>query len=156
MGKSLFLLVLILSCACRTTSSLNAEPRFMFDDKSMRCVDAENHEGLNTFDAAILFRDIPSDSRGVRWPKRDAQCTDFSNVHFEQYLGVGYNVLVGWDFRGSRFTSAMLSFNFIEDGLFLGSNVEELKIGYGRVTAKDIRFDQGDMPLPESKMKNLN
>jgi hypothetical protein len=60
-------------------------------------------------------------------------------------------VLVAWDFRGAIFTEAELTFNFIENGLFIGSNIEAMQIGYGRVTAADRPFDQGDMPMPIAK-----
>jgi hypothetical protein len=80
-----------------------------------------------------------------------AQCTDFSSVKFHDYLGVNYNVLDAWDFRGSIFTGAEFSFNFIDQGLFAASNIEVLVIGYGRVTAADRPFDQGEMPMPLSE-----
>lgn len=144
-----FLSILIASSSALAESQKVKTP-FVFDEKKSRCLDAKGQEGLNPFDAKVLFKDIPSNGRNMRWPKRDAQCIDFSNVKFEDYLGANYCVLVGWDFRGSKFTNAELSFNFIEDGLFIGSTIEELSIGYGRVTAKDISFNKGDMPMPRS------
>lgn len=79
---------------------------------------------------------------------RVAQCIDFSYVKFHDYLGVNYNILSAWDFRGSIFTGAEFSFNFIDQGLFAASNIEVIAIGYGRITAADRLFDQGDMPMP--------
>lgn len=151
MTKLLPILPLLLATFPVYAEAKKGNGSFRFDEKKLRCVDAKGQEGLNSFDAAVLFKDIPSNARNQRWPKRDAQCVNFSGVKFEDYLGANYCVLVGWDFRGSKFAGAELNFNFIEDGLLAGSTVEELSIGYGRVTAKDIAFDKGDMPMPKPK-----
>lgn len=151
MTKLLAILPLLMAAFPAHSEARKGNGPFRFDEKKLRCVDANGQEGLNPFDGAVLFKDIPSNARNQRWPKRDAQCVNLSGVKFEDYLGANYCVLVGWDFRGSKFSNAELNFNFIEDGLFAGSTVEELSIGYGRVTAKDIAFDKGDMPMPKPK-----
>lgn len=151
MTKLLAILPLLMMAFPTYAGERKGQGPFRFDEKKLRCVDASGQEGLNPFDAAVLFKDIPNNARNQRWPKRDAQCVNLSGVKFEDYLGANYCVLVGWDFRGSKFTNAELNFNFIDEGLFAGSTVEELSIGYGRVTAKDISFDKGDMPMPKAK-----
>ena len=142
---------ILLSSSLAANQPQKAASCFEFDEKKLRCLDADGKEGLNPFDASVLFKGISPDGREKHWPKRNAQCIDFSNVKFHNYLGSEYSVLDGWDFRGSKFTNAELYFNFIEAGLFAGSTIEELSIGYGRVTAKDMTFDNGDMPLPQPK-----
>jgi hypothetical protein len=148
MSSSVIYLVILFVGSLSAMQLLKAEPRFSYDLRSSKCIDSEGKEGLNIFDPEILFKGISTEARGVEWPPRVAQCTDFSAVKFHDYLGVNYNVLSGWDFRGSIFTGAELSFNFIDKGLFVGSNIELIAIGYGRIRAADRPFDQGDMPMP--------
>jgi hypothetical protein len=129
--------------------SIESKAPFVYDKASSQCIDSDGTQGLNPFVPERLFRGISKASREQRWPARNAQCIDFSSVNFQDFLGVNYHVLVGWDFRGANFSDAEFLFNFIENGLFAGSNVELLSIGYGRVTAADRNIDAGDMPLPK-------
>jgi hypothetical protein len=151
LSRSLIFLVNLLIDSQSAMQLSKIEPRFKYDTHTSKCVDSEGTEGLNPFEPEILFKGITPEARGVRWPTRLAQCIDFSTVKFHEFLGVNYNVLVEWDFRGAIFTEAELTFNFIENGLFIGSNIGAMQIGYGRVTAADRAFDQGDMPMPIAK-----
>jgi hypothetical protein len=143
MGFALFVNV----ASAELKVSRAGEP-FTFDEATERCVNKEKIEGLNAFVPSKVFLGINSTDRNRRWPKRNVQCIDFRKVRFHDFLGSNYATLVGWDFRGSKFEGAQLSFNFIELGLFKGSSIDFLTIGYGRVTAADLAFNKGDMPLP--------
>ncbi len=148
MSSTSIFLGLLVYCAGTPTSAIKIEKRFVFDEASGRCLNVDKIEGLNPLIAKDLFQGITPQDRNKRWPARDAQCTDFSNVRFTDFLGSNYNTLVHWDFRGSKFTGAKLLFSFIDGGLFKGSSVDQITVGYGRITASDIVFDKGDMPMP--------
>jgi len=148
----LFYVILSSSFLACTTSSLKADrPIFAYQTASGLCLNNLGQEGLNVFNSQVIFAGIDSKQRNQRIPARQVQCTDFRSVTFHSYLGVNYALLEQWDFRGSRFDGATLKFNFIRGGLFAGSNVETLEIGYGRIKAADRDFEKGDMPFPSSR-----
>ncbi len=138
-----------LFCSCTTSSLKASKSTFSFNATTGKCLNAEGLEGLNPFDPKLIFAGIDPKGRKQVISQRNVNCTDFRSVAFHKFLGVNYNLLDSWDFRGCRFEGASFQFNFIQRGLFLGSDVELLDIGYGRVAAADSTFNKGDMPIPK-------
>lgn len=138
----------MLAMSCTANKSAVEGPVYSYDAVQKKCVDKFNNPGLNPLDPGRVFAGLTLQSRNLVVKDRNAQCINFAGVKLHSYIGVGYNVLENWDFRGSDLSNAQIHFNFILDGRFEGSTLNDLVVGYGRVKAQDIDFNTGDMAFP--------
>lgn len=132
-------LMVCFSCKEDQACSDDARNQFSYNASTGKCESCSGKIGYNVFDLDRIQQ------------TRNAECMDLSNKVLITLLkgkteqSLGYDSLYDFNFRGARFDSAQLFFNFIRKSDFSGSDLRLLQYGYATIDGK---VDQYTM-LPE-------
>ncbi|SHH78033.1 hypothetical protein SAMN04488109_5355 [Chryseolinea serpens] len=133
------LLVVCLSCNDDHSCSDGAQDQFNYNSTTGKCQSCDGKVGYNVFDLDRVQQ------------TRNAECMDLSKKVLITLLkgrseqSLGYDSLYDFNFRGARFDSAELYFNFIRKSDFSGADLRLLQYGYAAIDGK---IDQHTL-LPE-------
>ncbi len=76
---------------------------------------------------------------------KNAECVDLSTIDLvmlhqdygsSDFIEFGYNILEGYNFKGSKFKNSKIHFNNIEKSDFSGADLSTLYFGYAQINAK--------------------
>ena len=139
--QSLFLGLLFFCLSCREDNACSdgAKNQFNYNSATGKCTSCDGKVGYNLFDLDRIQQ------------TRNAECMDLNNQVLITLLkgktvqSLSYDSLYDYNFRGARFDSAELYFNFIKKSDFSGADLSLLQDGYAAIDGK---IDQYTM-LPE-------
>ncbi|WP_160144048.1 hypothetical protein [Chryseolinea soli] len=121
------LLVLCLSCQEDHACSDSAQDQFSYNSATGKCESCSGKVGYNAFDLERIQQ------------TRNAECMDLSKkvlialVKGKSEHDFRYDSLYDYNFRGARFDSAELYFNFIRKSDFSGADLRLLQYGYAEI-----------------------
>ena len=140
------LLVFCFSCKEDHACSDSAQNQFSYNASTGKCESCNGGTGYNVFDLDRVQQ------------TRNAECMDLSKKVLITLLkgktehSLGYDSLYDFNFRGARFDSAQLYFNFIKKSDFSGADLRLLQYGYATIDGKIDRYTL----LPEQGNCNDN
>lgn len=130
-------LVPLIALFCLCLLACNPEhvgrPEFTYDPKSGVCKNMDGEIGLNIVDMEKIRK------------TKCAECLDLSGLNLvylldtasiENFNDLGYNKLIDYNFKGTKFDGATLSFNSIYDADFSGADLRGVGYGYAAVAGK--------------------
>ena len=137
----LYVGVFIVCFCCKEDQvcSDDAQDQFSYNASTGRCESCNGKIGYNVFNLDQVQQ------------TRNAECMDLSKKVLITLLkgktehSLGYDSLYDFNFRGARFDSAELYFNFIKKSDFSGADLRLLQYGYAAIDGK---IDQHTL-LPE-------
>ena len=124
---SVGLTIALVSCKEETACSEKEMNRFQYNFSSGKCENCRGQEGYNAFDINVVQ------------VTKNAECTDLTHQVLitlsegKTEEDLGYDSLFEYNFRGARFDSAELFFNFIKNSDFRGADLRLLQYGYAVV-----------------------
>jgi len=122
-----FILLLLLASIMSCEEECTDIGAYTYNSESGKCENCEGTIGFNTFDI-----------QEVR-ATNNAECLDLSGQNLvylldtsmiENFQEFGYNELKQYNFKGSKFDSCQLFFNYILESDFAGADLSKLGFGY--------------------------
>lgn len=124
---SLGFLIICISCKEETACSDNSVIQFIYNFSNGKCENCRGQEGYNVLDISYIQR------------TKNAECVNLSNQVLitlsegKTKEDLGYDSLYEYNFRGAKFDSAELFFNFIKTSDLRGADLRLLQYGYATV-----------------------
>ena len=106
---------------------------FVYNETTGECEDSQKKAGFNVFNIDEIRR------------TKNAECLDLSGQRLvylldtskiENFQEGDYNILEGYNFKGSKFDSALIFFDYIFRADFSGADLRNIQYGYAFVRGK--------------------
>lgn len=140
--------LLMIGFACQEDHACSNDAQFNYNASTGKCESCSGKIGYNVFDLERVQQ------------TRNAECTDLSKQVLITLLkgktahDFRYDSLYDFNFRGAKFDSAELYFNFISKSDFSGADLRLLQYGYATIDGKIDEFTM--LPERGDCSENLN